>query len=282
MADNSEGKSLQTTSLDRDKVNDTAAWRLMMRIAPAQIDVMAYNPHQDGSLIMHSVPLADANLNSIEEAVYENTFLLKEFARIDVIFASSAFMLLPSDVTEDESRQLMEDAFPDAPTNVIEDNVSPSIKLTYSVDAALEGFVRRTFFNARVHHCLTPLIQYFMNGVRGNALRMCVNVNRDSIDVIAFDHNRLLLANSFKKVTVEDALYYILSVRDLLFKEQLAQGRGVEIVISGPPAKRAELIPVLSRYASPVVPVIFPSAMFNAGNESMNAPFDLTLTSLCE
>lgn len=282
MADNVDGQTLPQKQLDKDLVADTSAWRLLLRISPAELYVMAYNPHTDNSLLTASIHLANDSLKSLEEAVYDNTFLLKDFARIDVIFDSSAYMVLPSSVGEDETALLMGEAFPDAPGNILDDTLTPSIKLAYCLDAPLEGFVRRTFFNARLHHRLTPLVQYFINGVKGNALRMYVNVNPGSIDVVALSRSRLLLANTFNRATVEDAIYYILSVRDMLFKQQLGDGKKVEIVLSGVPALRTELVPLLTRYAPPVVPVIFPSSMFNAGKASMDSPFELTVTSLCE
>lgn len=282
MADNVDGQTLPKKQLDKELVADTSAWRLLLRISPSELYVMAYNPHSDNSLITASIELTNDSLKSLEEAVYDNTFLLKEFARIDVICDSSAFMLLPASTTEEQAAELLSEAFPDAPNNILEDTLMPLIKLVYCLDAPLEGFIRRTFFNARLHHRLTPLVQYFINGVKGNALRMYVNVCPSGIDVVALSHGQLLLANTFNSTSVEDAIYYILSVREMLFKQQLSEGQRVEILLSGSQTQRAALVPLLSRYAPPVAPVIFPSTMFNAGNSSMESPFDLTVTSLCE
>lgn len=282
MADHAEEYPQAPQRLERDFIADTSACQLLLRISADELYVMIYNPHVDNSLITASIPLADTLLNCLEEAVYDNPLLLRDFARVDVMFDSSAYMLLPTSVAEEDVIGLLSTALPDAPKNVIEDTLTPSIKLAYCLDAALEGFVRRTFFNARLHHRLTPLIQYFTRGLKRNATRIYVNIKAASIDIVAVDHSQLLLANTFNKATVEDAVYYIISVRDMLFHQQLSRGETVEIVLAGASALRAAIAPLLGRYAPPVSPVIFPSAMFHAGGAAMDAPFELTVTSLCE
>jgi hypothetical protein len=47
-------------------------------------------------------------------------------------------------------------------------------------------------------------------------------------------------------------------------------------------ALREAIMPELRRYINYVMPVIFPSAMFRAGREAMNAPFELIVLPLCE
>jgi hypothetical protein len=53
-------------------------------------------------------------------------------------------------------------------------------------------------------------------------------------------------------------------------------------LVCGDVALREQIMPELRRFVNYVMPVIFPSTMFRAGKEALNAPFELILLPLCE
>jgi hypothetical protein len=124
-----------------------------------------------------------------------------------------------------------------------------------------------------------PLCRYF--GIKnrlGNAGKFHIHLSDESIDIIAYGADGLLMANTFASTDVNDDLYYVLAAaRSLDFDNNNDQ-----MLLSGNAARREALIPLLRRYISYVMPVIFPSAMFKAGKDSLSAPFELITLPLCE
>ena len=100
----------------------------------------------------------------------------------------------------------------------------------------------------------------------------------DRLDLLAFGKDSLLLANTFRYRDPMDAVYYILACRQSLGLDAGSD----ELFLAGDKGVRETITPTLREYLAYVMPVIFPSAMFKAGKEALNAPFDLIVLPLCE
>ena len=55
-----------------------------------------------------------------------------------------------------------------------------------------------------------------------------------------------------------------------------------EMLIAGNNSAREAITTTLREYLAYVMPVIFPSEMFKAGKDALNAPFDLIVLPICE
>ena len=279
-------------ALTADLIDNPGQYRLGLRLGRGRLDVTLDSPLAEGSLMVHSLVLDEAApspLKALEACVYDNPLLLCDFQKITCIVDTDTFVGLPPglDGDDEECRAAREEIFAAAYADFAAEGgetfLSPTgvagVSVMAGVDAGIAAFLRRTFFNVRLLHHLSPLCRYFLSmAVRGNQSRVYANLRPGATDIIVTRSGNLLLANSYTTPTVADRVYFILAVRRLLDLPE-----GAETLLSGSVALREELMPALREMVtSLVMPVIFPSVIFRAGKDAMRAPFDLILLPLCE
>lgn len=269
--------------LESELIGNPLHWRLALGISSTELEIVAHSPSEDNSLIHRHIDLdstAPTPLQALEKAVYDTPLLLLDFGRISCVIDTPQTIVAPPEVADDAEAalELMEMSFPGY---VSETAVSPlgasNAVLVSGYDIETASFLRRTFFNTTLAPRLEPLCRYFL-GVsrRVNTPRMFVNAGPRAIDIVAVDRGRLLVANTFRYDTPDDAAYYVMAIR------RDAPLSDCELLVSGQPAARDTLMGLLRRFVPGVMPVIFPSEMFRAGREAMNCPFELIVQPLCE
>lgn len=274
----------QKNILDKDLIKEPRLWRLALRIDEKTLHVVLFCKVEDNSLIYRQIPLDQAGPSlqkAIEEAIYDNPLLLSDFAHIDCVVETTTFTIVPAEITDAElRRKIFNETFPTFDGSIIENELS-ELKATIimGLDEQLVNFLRRTFNNPSILHHLTPLCTYFNRKSRlGNSGKMYAYLRPDRLDILSFGKDSLRLANTFAFREPIDAVYYILACRDMLHLDPSAD----EMLIAGDTALRETITPTLREYLAYVMPVIFPSAMFKAGKDALNAPFDLIVLPLCE
>lgn len=269
-------------------IESTQFYRLDMRISDSLLDVVIFSKREDNSLIYESFELScdekGSTLKSLEETIYDNPLLLREFEQTNIVIETGRFAVVPDFVAGEYS--LLEKVFV-ATNGEIAENIeittdeikSVGCAVAMAVDKNILGFLRRAFNNPSICHNLSPLIKYFSDRRRhGNTTGMFINIRNTSLDAVIFKNNTLRLANTIKFRAVSDAVYHILSLRKALEIDDDSD----EILVSGERETRIKVINSLREFIPYVMPVIFPSAIFRAGRASLNAPFDLIVLSLCE
>ena len=271
--------------LYKDMIRDTRWWNLYLGLDVDHIDVMAYCPIEDHSLFVSTIPLddsVDGYVTRVEEAIYDNPLLLNEFSKICVVMRTDARAFLPLDVASDDRAADIVSEMTGVADGHLVVNELPLLKLSlcHMVDSALYNFLTRTFGQkVRITHRLASIATY-CHGTHRGAGSLCshVNLRRSSLDIVIYQGDSLLLANTYNITGVTDALYYIVATRQLFDID-----RSNAVVLSGDRDMREELSPLLRKYLPTVMPAVFPAAMFRAGGQTaMNAPTDLIVMPLCE
>lgn len=274
----------QKATLDKELIQNPRLWRLALRINEKKLHVVLFCSVEDNSLIYREIPLdsaAQSLQKAIEEAIYDNPLLLSDFDKVDCIIESNKFTIIPNEISDADAREkIFKTSFPTFDGKIIENNLSElNATLLMGVSADLINFLQRTFNNPTILHNLTPLCIYFYRKSRlGNAGKMYAHIHDNQIDLLSFGKESLKLANTFEFREPIDAIYYILASRQML---KLDAERD-EMLIAGDNAVREAISPTLREYLAYVMPVIFPAAMFKAGKDALNAPFDLIVLPLCE
>lgn len=253
--------------------------RLAMRVAPGGLDVVIVSRVNDNPLIWRHLPFADTdsdvNVKAFEEVVYDNRLLLADFAATDVIVDTRRFMAVPAErATEQTCEEIFDDLYPDdRDTEVIISPATDDAAIAACVPSALTAFIRRTFgVRARICHRMAPLCRFFSIKNRlGNTGKLHVHIADGRADIVALGRDGLLMANSFPYKSETDVLYYtIAAARELEFDNSTDR-----IIVSGDADIRDRLLPLLRKYVSYVMPMIFPSDIFKLGRDALNAPFEL-------
>lgn len=257
--------------------------RLSMLVTETSVDVVISSNIEDNSLLWKHLPfdnVASSPMKAFEEIIYDNPLLLSEFGSVNVLISTPKFLVLPNGETDPENLERMfSELYPDFRFEVICTPVDSFTSVAMAVDPSLTGFIRRTFNNAGISHRLVPVAKYFgLKNRLGNSGKFHALLADNSIDIIAYGTDGLLMLNTFYAPETTDALYYILTAAKYLNFDNSSD----QMLLSGSAARRELLLPLLRKYINYAMPAIFPSAMFKAGKESLSAPFELIALPLCE
>lgn len=275
---------MATTSLSKEMIADPRLWRLSIKIGENAMEVVLHSSVEENSLIYRRIGFdqaAASPLKAIEDIIYDNTLLLCDFGKTDCIISTDRFTLLPGDFTSDVLQQkIAATMWHDDSLHIISNDLADcNAILLMAIDDGTANFLTRTFNNPALLHPLTPLCRYFCHKSRlGNTGKMYVHFRDCTLDILSFGRDGLKIANTYRFADSNDAVYYILATA----KTTGFSSAEDELLLSGSPSTREEVTPILRKYISYVMPVIFPSAMFKAGKESLNAPFETIVLPLCE
>lgn len=276
--------------LTKEILDDTTYCQLGLRLGPDSLDVMIYNPMQDNSIICESFAITSGNdrLKSLEEIVYDNPLLLSEYHKTNIVVETPTFCVVPSEVGDNDiAAELLYAAHPDCKdsTDLIRNHVaSLGVDFLTALSNKECNFLRRTFDNAPIRLNLALLAYYYSAQLpKGNTAKIFVNLREHSADVLALSCDRLLLANRFEFREIADIAYYIIAASERVKSlSDDPQAAAPEILVRGQRGERDELLSALRTFCPIVMPMIFPSAMYRAGRDALNAPFDLIILPLCE
>ena len=222
-------------------------------------------------------------LRALEDAVYDNPMLLADFDRTTILLRTPHFALMPACLAEEGCcEQVMSMLRTAGPGN-------QSVKTYYAtvegtdvavgccVDAAVAGFLGRTFAEARVQHALVPELSYFAAKAprSGNCAKLFAVADESGVDVMAFGSGaRLLGATSYVCSATSDRAYYAAALAQVCG----IAGPDLQFYVAGCPADRDNLINELRQFAPKVMPWIVPAS----ADAAPGTPFNLMILPLCE
>ena len=249
--------------------------QLGLLIADNHVDVLVFSRAEDNSLtherVMLDISHAD-HVTSLEDMVYNNPLLLSDFSHVDVLFDTRRFMVVPAEAV-DASPYMLEQLYAGDNIDVIASEINDAgTVIAAAVDPRLSAFVRRTFHNPGLHHRLAPMARWF--GLRnrlGNSSKLHLHLTPGRLDILGYHGRDMSIVNTFEVRSELDALYYAQAIADLTGFDTNSD----QMFLSGDSAMREKAMPLMRKYFSYVMPVIFPSDMFRAGSDALRAPFEL-------
>ena len=266
------------------KIDNAHLWTLSLFIDAGSISMMLHNDGVADSLICRHIALAkyttdDEYLRVLENAVYDNSLLLGDFKRVNVCVDSRKYIFLPPGYgTDDEVRRAFDVAFPDADGDfVVSRGYNCRTDVAFMLPQGLHQFLRRTFSNAPVRLHLETMCSYFRGKTNASTInKVAVYIRNGRIDVCAFKHGRLQIANTYVCRSNDDAVFYTLAVWNMLGLDV----RSDEIQIAGDKTVRAAITPRLREYVTYVVPVMMPPAAMRMASDAAKAPLNLIILAI--
>lgn len=207
-----------------------------------------------------AVELKDLSQAKIaEEAVYTDPKLLADYAMTAVVADSNRFMVVPLAVADDPDALsgICSILWPDVTAgDLTVNNAGADCAVVSVLDASLTGFVHRTFSNPSVIHRMAALIYFFSRLSRPvNKVKIYAHFADDNrLDILAFSHDGLLMANTFECQEMLDAVYFIMAaVKDTGF-----DALDDELLLSGDSRRMEQTIATLRKYVNSVMPLLMP------------------------
>lgn len=233
-------------------------WRLGLLVDTTSLKAVACSMADASEPVTVRVPLAEAGLANLEEAVYSIPGLLADFRRVDAVWRTSSFTMVPDGLgaEADNSAALLTGIHNDGSTTLYRNAVGTTgAAALWTMPTEISNFLARTFRNPRFHHPLSILGGFFGSRChRGNCAKLFVHFNgTEGIDLGCFDAAGRLLALTWRRTPTDtDALYFILS----FFKTNGLDPEKDEILLCGATGRRQALTPTLRRYVRKVLPLL--------------------------
>ena len=280
---------MNSTTLDKDAIQQTELWKLALTIASDHIDIALYPPLPREEIIWRSFAFdqnAPTALRAVEDIIYDNPLLLSDFKRVDCIIDNVPAIPIPFDADTDIATAIYTHATAENATQDFDNEIElydagvENARIAIVQQRDIRAFLLRTFYNARFDSSLASICRYFAlktDSPKEPTIYAPINGNR--LTVIALDGKRLLMANEFRFEKEIDAIYYIMaSVKQLGLNPE-----NTPVFVSpGTPDNPETLLSIMAKYMPLTAPIPFPTLRYRASRATLQAPLPLLIRPLCE
>lgn len=263
--------------------DNSGKYILSIRLWSGGLSFSGYNPSESENLFYRVVGFDRTKpfISSLKEFFFENEFLAYTYKRVNVLFVSPRYTLVPDELfPETAYKQLYDLAFSEPERHCLYNKLKDEpVELLFGMDDDVYEFCSRSVINPRFVHHMVPLLSLWKRQSMARLPRQCfVMLHPNMMDVAVYEHGKLLLANSYTFSQPEDILYYILYV----WKQTGMDQQKDQLRISGETVLRNNMTGLLRTYLQYIEPQEIPSEAYLLGAEIAQAPMDLIALSVCE
>ena len=133
---------------------------------------------------------------AIENAVYDNPFLLNDYQRITISLHARHFLIIPQEI-EHLARKMMESSFTKIEGDILTCHIADtSASVACDVETGVEAFLRRTFPTSLILHHLAPLATYCARAYGEDTACMHVAIDNEDVHIVVIKHGKLMMATT--------------------------------------------------------------------------------------
>lgn len=258
---------------------------LAIDIASEGLNYIIYNNAVDNELATMGYIAINASSHddwckALENAVYDNPFLLEEYRTCTIALHGQHFALMPQEVADASlAQQVLEASFSSVDGEVLTCNVKGTgAVIACDVPQGVVGFLRRTFSSPTLLHHLAPLCHYCHQAYTDENGSMHVVVEKDVAHLVATRHGNLLLANTINYRSLDDLCYFVLNA----WQNCEMNNTNDKILTSGDNELRQHLAQLLRQWVKYAMPEVLPAQALKLSRNAVNIPFNLILLALYE
>lgn len=187
---------------------------LTIFLHPEKWSVMIHEPGGSNVFVAEDQPEQQLDVfASFKDWFFENDFFACPFQRVVVVSLSNDFTFIPEEFEPNMRGPEFLQYLSSERGGVIEHNIVAEAKLfvVYRMTEAVYDFFFHSFPEPVFVHQMAPLIGFFSRqNLFEDRKRMVVCSHGSQLDLLCFDGEQLLLANSYSAARLRDALYYIM------------------------------------------------------------------------
>jgi hypothetical protein len=223
-------------------INSTDNYDLSVQVGPDGLAFCILDSIRNKYILIRSSEPEEGkyfNASAVEEIIKKDDFLGRNFRKIRVMMPAVKSTLVPAPlydpVKKDDYFTLnyIKEENETILSNKLED---PDSNVLYACQETFVDLIKNNFHDVQPVHHLKPLLRYISGERKKSAVYYVhVNIERDFFNLVIFDHNSLLLCNTYMYRKSSDILYYVLNaIRKLDIKTE-------EVHFSGLTSKYDEL-----------------------------------------
>lgn len=269
-----------TFVLAMDTTHNTSQQRsLVLDIGKDHLGYLSWggsNAVESGSIAFDSS--LDDYRQALENAVYDNTFLLEDYDRTLIAVHSQHFTLLPQQLVDNGlAEKVMRASFTTLEGDFLTHPIAGTdAAIACDVPLGVVGFLRRTFTGASVMHHLVPLCSYCVKSYAEETACMHISLFDNEARIVVVKQGKLQMANTFTYRALEDVAYYALN----MWKTCSLESRRDKVMLTGDNEPREQLAEQLRQWIAYVMPEVIPAQVMQFGRDAMTIPFNLITTAL--
>lgn len=181
---------------------------------------------------------------------------------------------------DDQTETLFYQNLPKQNNEVILCNIlsKSNVAVLFSIDKLTHQLLSDYFPKARFFASVSPAIEYLTlrcEQRKSESKKAFAILHPDSLDIVAFESRKLMLANSYRASNLYDKTYFLLNAWKQLDMDQEKDF----LYLAGTPQEKQ--LDFLKKYLRNVS-VIGPATEFSAYSARMDIPFDMLSLVLCE
>lgn len=251
----------------------------MLDIGEEHIDYLIANGDQESK---RGEIALDQNLGdyrqALENAVYDNTFLLDDYAHTTIAVHAHHFTLLPQQLVDDGlTEKVMNASFTSMEGDLLTYPIAGTdAAIACDVPQGVVGFLRRTFVGAKIMHNLVPLCAYCVKAYAEETACMHISINEHLAHIVVIKKGKLQMANTFTYRALEDVAYYALN----MWKTCKLENKRDKVMLTGDNTLRSTLAEQLREWISFVMPEVLPAQALQIGRDALSIPFNLITIAL--
>ena len=169
-------------------------------------------------LIRSFVPDEKKYFNSamVADIIKKDDFLARKFKKTRVVIPGSKATLVPAPLYDSNRKDdYFSLNYPKEDNEVILSNkiADPDSYLLFTSQVSINDLIKDSFPGVIPVHHIKPLLSHISGErkkISGHYIH--VHIEQDFFNLIIFDHNSLILCNSFMYTNIADILYYVLNV----------------------------------------------------------------------
>jgi hypothetical protein len=163
---------------------------------------------------------------------------------------------------------------------ILNDEVTPDIRLIYAIDDKLKSALDLIFPHHRIKHSLSVLTQLMLHSEELTKEQLLLYVHANHIEIVVKENTKLVLANQFSVKTQEDVLYYVL----FILEQYQLNPVTVSMCVAGNIDSNSGLLLTLKKYIKNIHLAIGHKSINWQGVEGMPQHFNYSLLnrSFCE
>lgn len=245
---------------------------------------IGYLTHGNGEAIASGKIKLDTHTGeyrkALENAVYDNAFLLEPYRSTAIALHSQHFQLLPQElIYAGLTNKVMEASFSKLQGEVLTCTVAGTdAGIACDVEDGVVGFLRRTFPGACILHHLASLCAYCVNAYKEDNACLHVCVDGKEAHIVVVRQGKLLMANTYHHRTPDDVIYFVLNV----WKTCGLDSHRDKLMLTGDNNLRSTLATKLREWIACVMPEVMPAQALHLGRDIFSLPFNLIATALYE
>ena len=247
---------------------------LVLDIAHRCIDYLVHGagtPLESGSISLAS-SIEDVR-QAMENVIYDNAFLLNEYASTTIALHSSHFALMPGDLVKSNlAKKVLHASFSTVDGDMLTGYIpGTDAAVACDIHPGVLPFIRRTFAGATILPHLVPWCAYCVRAYREDTACMHIHTGSNEAHIVVTANGKLQMANTFAHHAVEDVVYYAMN----MWKACHLNNSRDKVMLTGDNDLRAKVAEQLRQWIALVMPHMAPLQAHKLGPEASTLPFNL-------